>query len=128
MNSIKLNNEKEKPSLTQSETPSDEILQLWKNVQVNWDDNKAHALFIERAILNNEAPFAAQSYKTIGDETALAQIDKLSVRLFSMLEQTQSQPYEKELFNYKKTVYFIIFLTLFIFILVATMTFKGLSN
>ncbi|MBN2802990.1 MAG: hypothetical protein JXR91_07835 [Deltaproteobacteria bacterium] len=124
MSSFKLNSEKDKSSLMASQ----ELLQLWENVQNNWDDNKAHALFIERAILNNEAPFAAQSYKAIGDETARAQIEKLSARLFSLLEQSQSKPPEKELFNYKKTVYFIIFLTLFIFILVATMTFKGLSN
>ncbi|MBN2530182.1 MAG: hypothetical protein JXR76_27575 [Deltaproteobacteria bacterium] len=62
---------------------------LWENLEKNWGDKGAHALFVEQGIRKDAAGFVAACYRRRGeDPVAVEQLEELTGRLMQSLEFT----------------------------------------
>lgn len=88
---------------------------LWKNVEARWDDDKAHAAFLEFAAAKGELPEAAGRYRAIkeaGDERSPIAEKKLGAIIViatQMLASERSDPSKKP----PKILTFIVFVVSF---------------
>lgn len=84
---------------------------MWENVEAKWDDEQAHAAFLEVAATENNLAFAAARYREVkerdeatrGDFSEL-QLKKLTAIAFAQLDASHSPRPEP-----KKTVTLIAF-------------------
>ncbi|MBN2343125.1 MAG: TFIIB-type zinc ribbon-containing protein [Deltaproteobacteria bacterium] len=73
------------PDSVNAKVPS-AIVELWAHVEQHWEDEGAHALFVEKALRADQAGFVAACYRQKGDEPIAAQqLEKLTQRLVQAL-------------------------------------------
>lgn len=73
------------------------LTELWEGLLTNWQQESAHAAFLEAAAIYDALPFAARLYRGTLDDPerqgrAQAQLDKITVQALSMLEATRTPP------------------------------------
>ena len=74
---------------------------LWKNVEARWNDDKAHAAFLEFAAAKGELPEAAGRYRDIKDaggersEMAAKKLSAIMVIAMQMLASERTDPGKK---------------------------------
>lgn len=75
------------------ETASDTLRELWKHTEQHWNETAAHALFVERALAESQAGYAAACYRAEGDDPiAAAQLKNLNIRLEQSLWMLRTEP------------------------------------
>jgi hypothetical protein len=108
------------PGKVQATIP-DSVFTLWENLEKNWDDPAAHALFVEEGLRRDAAGFVASAYREKGDDPiATAQLEKLTVRLIKSLEVQSTAPPSASR-SMKRVVYVLLFciIALLVFVIVA---------
>lgn len=74
---------------------------LWANVEARWDDDKAHAAFLEFAAAKGELPEAAGRYREIKDaggprsELAQKKLSAIMLIAMQMLASERTDPAKK---------------------------------
>ena len=103
----------------------DVVYALWQNLEKNWGDPAAHALFVEEGLRRDAAGFVAASYREKGDDpVAVTQLEKLTARLMQSLSaQSSIPPSEARSTNQgmKRVVYVLLFciIALLVFVIIA---------
>ena len=68
-------------SVLDESSPAD-LIELWDDLACNWDERGRHAFFLERPLMLGQTGFAAQRYRTKGEDGAAAeQLARLQKRL-----------------------------------------------
>ncbi len=71
----------------------EEISNLWKSVEDDWEERSRHAVFVERALDAGAGGFAATCYRRHdGDPQAEERLKQIDKRLEQMLGTVASQP------------------------------------
>lgn len=72
---------------------------MWQNVEAKWDDEQAHAAFLEVAATENNLAFAAARYREAKEsgepsrsEFSELQLKKLTAIAFAQLDASHSPP------------------------------------
>jgi rubredoxin len=108
------------PDKVQAAIP-DSVVVLWENLEKNWDDTAAHALFVEEGLRRDAAGFVAASYREKGDDPiATMQLEKLTARLVESLA-VQSSAAPATTGSMKQIVYVLLFciIALLAFVIIA---------
>ena len=85
----------------ESEKPSATFTMLWDNVVARWDDDKAHAAFLEFASSKGELPEAAGRYRAIQDEKsdrselATKKLGAIMAIAMQLMAQERTDPQKK---------------------------------
>lgn len=87
------------PALQENAELADDGLEaLWENVLARWDDDKAHAAFLQYAQRGMHLPEAGARYRRIKDgeperaEMAQKQLQALMVLALALLQERQQEP------------------------------------
>jgi hypothetical protein len=93
------------------DTPSQSLQNLWLHTEQHWEEVPAHALFLERALVEDQAGFAARCYRTKGnDPMATAQLVRIQTRIMQSLMLTKSDPQRMSRgTRFALTLFFILF-------------------
>ncbi|MCP4679909.1 MAG: hypothetical protein GY854_31340 [Deltaproteobacteria bacterium] len=74
----------------------EEISNLWKAVEDEWEERSRHAVFVERALAAGAGGYAAACYRRHeGDPEAEERLDQIDKRLEQMLGTVASQPRDR---------------------------------
>ena len=97
------------------------VRSLWANVEQNWTDTAAHAVFVEQGVRQDAAGYVAACYREKGDDPiAIEQLEKLTGRLLDTLAQQTAvdPPNPKRL---KPVLYMLLFviIAILVFMIIA---------
>jgi hypothetical protein len=96
------------PEKVQAAIP-EQVVALWENLERNWADPAAHALFVEEGLRRDAAGFVAASYRQKGDDPiAKSQLETLAARLMKSLE-IQASAMPPGTASMKRVVYVLLF-------------------